>query len=202
MERSFCCSSRIVHRGAGSLAVLDVGVRAVGLLRHVIDSQGEDREPIDDAARRLRIPFGVRACRGAPRLKLPNQVVIEHLDVVVSLLVQAVDVPLDFGNGRVAGVRAAGDILLVPEKVVLLVLAANEVQQARPVVRIVHLSMVPTLHGGSMQFGDGSNVDHGSLPMLVSLPVKPTPIHSRRPQGFLRRRLGRAANRAGNAARS
>ena len=85
--------------------------------------------------------------------------------MVVPLLVQAVDVPLDFGDDRVARVRAAGDAL-VPEQIVLLVLAAHKVQQARPFVRVIHLRMVPTLDRGLMQFGDGVHVDHGLLPLV------------------------------------
>ena len=71
--------------------------------------------------------------------KLLDQEVVELLDAVVTLLVVAIDGPLDFGNPGIAHVRAAGNIFLVPEQVVELVpLRASKSQL--PLGRMMRIS--------------------------------------------------------------
>ena len=88
----------------------------------------------------------------AARGKRFEQCFVDPFDRVVALLVVAIDRALDLGDALVADVGAAGDVFLVPEQVVELVLFADDRQESG--VRIVHSGVVPAADSVAVQLGD------------------------------------------------
>ena len=112
------------------LAVGEVDVGADRLLFKVIDPQSHDRETVDRGARRFGIEAGADLRNDGRGGEHFDERFVDSFDGVVALLVVAVDGPLDFGDAAIGGVGAAGDVFLVPEQVVELVLLADDGEQA------------------------------------------------------------------------
>ena len=104
-----------------------------------------------------------RGCN-ARRRQLRHNRVVEPLDQIVPLLVQLVDGPLHRRQIGVAGIGAAGDVLLVPKAEVLLVLEADQAKKS--LVRVVDLLLVPARHRRLVQFPDRLDIDHRSVSLL------------------------------------
>ena len=77
---------------------------------------------------------------------------VDSLDSVVALLVIAIDRAFDLSDSTFADVGAAGDVFLVPEQVVELMLLADGGQQ--PFVAVVDLARVPAGDRVAMQIDD------------------------------------------------
>src|SRR5689334_18867504 len=100
-------------------AMLGRRIGPVALLDQMIDSQGQDRQPIERADQRLGVLRSGNWRRYAAENKLVGDRVVELFDPVVSLLVELIDRPLDLGNLCVAGSWRAGLVFLVPESKVV-----------------------------------------------------------------------------------
>ena len=124
--------------GLGDVAI--GGVAAAGLLFHVVEPQCQNRQPVDHAAGGFRVQTGIGA--RPDRRQRFDQVVIQPLDQVVALLIELVDRPLDIRQIGIACHGAAGNVFLVPEAKVLLVLKANNPEE--PLIQIVYLVPVPS----------------------------------------------------------
>ncbi len=112
------------------LAVGLVDVGAGGLLFEMVDAERHDREAVDRGAGRFGVEAGAGLRLDAGGGKGCGERFVEPFDGVVALLVVAVDRPLDLGDALVADVGAAGDVFLVPEEVVVLVLLADGGEEA------------------------------------------------------------------------
>jgi len=150
--------------GLGLQAVLLVGIVPDGLLLHVVDSQGEDRKPIDHAAGSFAIERRVRPRRHARVGQFGDEVIIQLFDEIISPLVQPVDVPFDLGKLGVGHVAASGNVLLVPKTIILLMLTAN--QQEKAFVGMIKLALMPPRNGRLVQIGNGFYVDQRFLSRL------------------------------------
>jgi hypothetical protein len=80
--------------------------------------EGEDGEPVDHESRR----FGVQRKRRIERVGGLDQAKVELFDEIVALLIEAIDRVLHGGDGGVRGGGVAGEVFLVPEVEVGLVL--------------------------------------------------------------------------------
>lgn len=147
--------------GVGLVAVLLVGVGAVGLFLHVVESQRENRQPVDHAARSLRVQADAGDRPDTELAQLGDQSVVEFLDEIVPLLVEFVDVPFDLGDVLVAYILAPGDVFFVPEPVVSLVLVANQAEE--PFIGVFDFLAVPALDRRAMELCNGMDVDHDFL---------------------------------------
>ena len=85
--------------------------------------------------------------------------IVQLLDQIVSLLVQFVDGAFYPGQIGVAYVGAAGDVFLMPEFKILLMLPAYDFQKT--IVLIIYLMLMPLLDGRGMQLGYRANIKHG-----------------------------------------
>ncbi len=113
------------ENGESSLIALVMLLRRgwpMDLFIGVVDFQRKDGKPVDDEARSLRVERSVGVL-------LPcelEQKLVDLLDQVVALLIQAVDGVLDLRNAGVGGVRTAGGVFFVPEVEVGQVLRPDE----------------------------------------------------------------------------
>ena len=89
-----------------------IDVRTLGLARHVVDLEREDRQAVDRPGRRLGVQ--TRIGRRTDLAVLVQQVGIDIFDHIRPVLVRAVDAPLDLQRLHRIDLRVADDILEVP----------------------------------------------------------------------------------------
>ena len=97
--------------------------------------------------------------------------IVQPLDQVVPLLIQLVDRPLHLGQIGSLAHGAAGDVLLVPEAEVLLMLKTNDAE--KPLVGVVDLLSVPSGYSRLMEVDNCTDINHGPCPLQDGLGRNP-----------------------------
>ena len=129
-------------------AVFFARVAALGFLAHVELLEGEDREAVDDHAR----GFGIFRHAGFGRLEVGDEHFVHFLDEVVALLVVMVDRAFCLTNPLRAEVVAAGDVFLVPEHEVKIMVFSQ--QQIEAFAFRAGVELVPEGGEARLQTGD------------------------------------------------
>ncbi len=133
-------------------------------------------------------------CGVTPCAEPFHQEHVQPLDVIVALLVVAVDGPLDLGNAHVGDVLAAGDIFFVPQQVIEAMLLAHDLHEA--VIRIANFLLVPESHRARVEIQDVLYPKHAhSLLLKGAKSVEASPL----PSGC--RAMRRMANKWGALSR-
>ena len=92
------------------------------------------------------------AAGSTPPSRAPLQSFVDPFDPIVALLIVAVDRPFHGRDPFVSHIRAAGDVFLVPEEEVELMLLTDHAEQ--PLMRVVQLLLVPAPDRFPVQVGD------------------------------------------------
>ncbi len=125
------------------LNVSPVDIGASELFLQVIDPQGHDGQPIDCAARCLGVQLSVFGRLDTSLIQCVGDPVVHFFDPVVPLLIQAVDRTFDPRDFLVTDIRAAGNVLFVPQQEVEAALLAGNAQETFE--RVVDFTMVPAI---------------------------------------------------------
>ena len=129
-----------------------VGALARELLLEVVNAKRHHRESVGGTARGFCIESGSCSRRNSFGSKNAEDCLIDFFDPVVALLVVTVDRSLNRRYAGVGYIRTAGDVFLVPEQKVELMLLASCGQE--PIVGIVWIASVPARGGVVLQLGD------------------------------------------------
>ncbi|OPZ67416.1 MAG: hypothetical protein BWY82_02805 [Verrucomicrobia bacterium ADurb.Bin474] len=138
--------------------VLRRGVNPLGLLTHVIDFQGEDRQAVNDHTWRLRIHRHMIGIR----LERLEQGLIHAFNKVIALLIVAVDRPLRMINVFEAHVIPTGTVFLMPQVEVASVIGLRKCIESIVACGCVWTVIMPLFGPILLQVGDILSADHAT----------------------------------------
>lgn len=161
-QREISVLFKAASQAFGSFLAMFFGcVGSLNLLVHVVDSQRHDGEPINSAARRFRVHRSVRQRLDAVLAEQFDDRGVEFFDMVVPLLIQAVDTSLDPGDFLIGNIGTPSDIFFVPEIVIPTMLFAGQFQKIGSEIVVKLLSM-PKVDRFPMKIGNRFNTKHFS----------------------------------------